>query len=101
MESRRAWQKVAQAIEKGDLDTTSVEKTKIEEAQRALRRQEKTENREWERRYFSRTEDYPVYKDLATKINEALDADKTNGVWAFDVEKAKKADPTLANELPN
>lgn len=99
MESRRAWQKVAQAIEKGDLDTTSQEKTKIEEAQRALRRKEKEENREWERRYFIRTETYPVYTELAAKINEVPDSDKTNGVWSFDIEKAKRADPKLAGDL--
>lgn len=46
-ESRRAWKKVADAIIKGDMETTSFEKSLIENRQRELRRLEKEEGREW------------------------------------------------------
>lgn len=94
MESRRAWQKVAAAIDKGDMEATAREKTVIEERQRALRRQEKEENKEWARRFFKRAEEYPVFEALAAKIGEAVQADKTNGVWMYDSEKSKEAEPS-------
>ncbi|KAF2084783.1 Oxysterol-binding protein [Saccharata proteae CBS 121410] len=82
-ESRRAWAKVAEAIKKGDMDTTSREKSAIENQQREMRKAEKEEGREWQRKYFVRTETYPVFETLASRIGEAIDSDKTNGVWAF------------------
>jgi oxysterol-binding protein-related protein 9/10/11 len=93
MESRRAWQKVAIAISKGDMDVTSAEKSKIENEQRELRKKEKEEGREWERRFFSRTEKDAVFEALGKKIGETLDAEKTGGVWAWDATKAKDAKP--------
>ncbi|KAF1987220.1 Oxysterol-binding protein [Aulographum hederae CBS 113979] len=89
MESRRAWQKVAAAIAKGDMDTTGQEKSVIENSQRDLRKKEQQDGREWERRYFKRVEECPTFEGLAKKLNEAVDADKTNGVWVFDESKVK------------
>ncbi|TID24815.1 oxysterol binding protein-like protein [Venturia nashicola] len=93
MESRRAWQRVAIAIQKGDMDTTSAEKGRIENEQREMRKKEKEEGREWERRFFSRMEKDPVFDALGKKIGETLDAEKTGGVWAWDATKAKDAKP--------
>lgn len=93
MESRRAWQRVAIAIQKGDMDTTSAEKGRIENEQREMRKKEKEEGREWERRFFSRTEKDAVFDALGKKIGETLDADKTAGIWAWDAMKAKDAKP--------
>jgi hypothetical protein len=92
-ESRRAWKKVADAIVKGDMDTTSHEKSIIENRQRVMRKQEKDEGREWERRFFSKTDNYPVFKSLAAKIGEDIRETSTNGVWVFDAEKASQAKP--------
>lgn len=87
-ESRRAWQKVAAGIAIGDMDITGEEKTKIEEEQRELRRQEKAEGRIWERRYFSLVEDDPVLETLGPVIGLLPEADKTGGIWRFDETKA-------------
>jgi hypothetical protein len=87
-ESRRAWQKVAAGIAIGDMDITGEEKTKIEEEQRELRRQEKAEGRIWERRYFSLVEDDPVLETLGPVIGLLPEADKTGGIWRFDEAKA-------------
>lgn len=88
LESRRAWSKVAAAIAKGDLDTVSVEKGKIENAQRELRAQERADGRTWERRYFTdRTEVVdPILSSLgpAVSLPENGDSDKTGGLWRFD-----------------
>ncbi|KAK9454366.1 hypothetical protein V1511DRAFT_522055 [Dipodascopsis uninucleata] len=80
-ESRRAWSKVADAVKVVDYDTIHIEKSKIENAQRELRRKEKEEGREWQRMYFECVdidEDAPS-KELSTNANVATD-DK---IWRF------------------
>lgn len=89
MESRRAWSKVAAGIAVGDMDTTGVEKSKIENEQRALREKEKAEGRTWERRYFSKVESDPLLETLGPLIGLAIEADKTGGIWRFDEKKAE------------
>lgn len=101
MESRRAWQKVAEGIAIGDMDFTSVEKTKIEESQRALRRQEAAEGRTWERRYFSKVESDPVLDQLAPAIGLLPEADKTGGIWRFDERKANAQATTTSSAAPS
>ncbi|KAI9813726.1 MAG: Oxysterol binding protein [Thelocarpon impressellum] len=90
LESRRAWRAVAASIDAGDLDTTSVEKSKIENAQRELRRTEQAEGREWTRRYFSAAPHDAVLETLGAKVGERAEDDKTGGVWRWDAAKAAK-----------
>jgi hypothetical protein len=94
LESRRAWNKVAEAIAKGDMDATSVEKGKIENAQRAMRIKEREDGKAWERRYFTAREGEDAILDAlgpAAGVPVDGDADKTGGLWRFDVAKAEKA----------
>jgi hypothetical protein len=93
LESRRAWKKVADAIVKGDTDTAGYEKSIIENKQREMRKKEKEEGREWERRFFTRVKENKTFSDLAGKVGEAVNDDVTDGVWVFDEEKAKKYAP--------
>ena len=103
-EAKRAWNAVAQAIAKGDMDTTSIEKSKIENAQRELRKKEAAEGREWERAFFTRLQTAggssglgvgapgdKVFETLAKPIGQSVEAEKTGGVWRFDEAKAKAA----------
>lgn len=89
LESRRAWSKVAAGIAKGDMDYTGIEKSKIENEQRAMRSKELAEGRTWERRYFSLVESDPTLDKLGSIIGLSADADKTGGIWRFDEEKAE------------
>lgn len=90
-ETRRAWKKVSDAINKGDMDLTSAEKTIIETRQREMRKEEKEAGREWERTFFTRSDTFPTFKALAAKIGEPINDSQTNGVWAFDQSKADNA----------
>ena len=103
LESRRAWKKVADAIQNGDMATTAREKSTIEEKQRDLRKKEASENREWERIFFSKARSIPVSEKLVKQVPSGhLDGDQTNGYWVFDQEKAKNAKPPysgLSEEL--
>ncbi|EFZ03204.1 hypothetical protein MAA_00278 [Metarhizium robertsii ARSEF 23] len=101
LESRRAWARVAKAIQVGDMDAVSVEKGKIEQAQRDLRNKERSEERTWERRYFSSVAEDQVLKELGDAAGIPLNGeeDKTGGLWRFDAEKAAKASAEkLSNE---
>lgn len=90
-ETRRAWKKVSDAINKGDMDLTSAEKTIIETRQREMRKQEKEAGKEWARTFFTRTDKFPLFQKLASKIGEPVNDAQTNGVWEFDATKAKGA----------
>lgn len=100
LESRRAWGKVAEAIQKSDMDTVSVEKTKIEQAQRLMRAKENAGNQTWERRYFKAATEDETLTLLGKAAGVPLDGDKdkTGGLWRFDAEKAAKADTEQLND---
>lgn len=111
MESQKAWGQVARSIEKGDMDATSHYKSRIENAQRALRRKEQEENRTWKRVFFSQPDDEngsvkssdpfeKVFNHLAkiatvgqpiTSSWEGVAPERTNGVWRYDSEKGRQA----------
>ncbi|KAK4570403.1 Oxysterol-binding protein 4 [Recurvomyces mirabilis] len=105
LESRRAWKRVADAIVKGDLNQTSGEKTVIEEHQRALRKREASEKRQWERRFFTQAAKLPEIEKLIREVPYgSLETDQTNGIWIFDQEKARNAKPpfsALSEQLKN
>lgn len=97
LESRRAWARVAKAIQDGDMDVTSIEKTKIEQAQREMRTKERSEERSWERQYFTAVEGTDsVLEQLGKVVGVPVDgdADKTGGLWRFDKTKAEKQGAT-------
>ena len=92
-ESNRAWQHVIAGIAKGNMDIVGVEKSKIENVQRELRRKEQSEGRQWQRRFFTQVEGCPRFDRLAKVVGEKIEKEKTGGVWRFDDEKAKNAKP--------
>jgi hypothetical protein len=98
-ESRRAWRDVAAAIDRGDMDATSYAKSKIEVAQRELRKIEREEDREWERRFFKKVDvnEDEVFTNLAMLLGDTycycVESDKTAGVWRFAKELAIGATP--------
>ena len=86
---------MAEAITRGDMDTTSMEKSKIENAQRELRKKEQAEGREWERKFFTRVPSDPTFEKLAAVLGERSETDKTGGMWRFDSGKAERAAEAL------
>lgn len=101
-ESRRAWRNVARSIEKGDMEATSYFKSRIEVAQRALRKKEQEEGGEWNRVFFNQAdssspeeETFQKLVKMVSGVNgwQGVEPEKTAGVWRFDAEKAKNAQP--------
>ncbi|XMA07335.1 hypothetical protein WAI453_000126 [Rhynchosporium graminicola] len=90
LESRRAWRHVVDGIEKGDIFTVGHEKSKLENEQRDLRKQEKAEGREFQRRYFSMMEEDHVAEKLAEGLQGTSmkgDMDGHHGIWMWDEQK--------------
>ncbi len=105
-ESRRAWRNVAASIIKGDMDAVSFHKSKIENAQRELRKKEKEEGRDWERKFFKtvREDEDPTFTRLVKMVSGAtawagVEAEKTAGVWRFDPESAGRVRPPYHPEV--
>lgn len=64
LESRRAWEKVAEAIRLGNMKLISREKSRIENQQRAQRKEEEANGTVWKRRWFDSV-DYMKKQDDA------------------------------------
>lgn len=92
-ESRRAWGGVIDALERGDFRTTVAEKTKLEQAQRRLRVEEKENGETWTPLLFKSIEgsEHESFHKLAEGAPggwELCDG-KTKGVWRLDDEKVR------------
>ena len=93
-ETRSAWKSTIDALKSGNMKIAGVEKSKLEEAQRALRRKEASQEKEWKPVFFS-TKDQDdgrsSFESLARDTNWQLHFEKTKGIWSFDAEKAERA----------
>ncbi|MCJ1352631.1 MAG: hypothetical protein MMC33_002615 [Icmadophila ericetorum] len=92
-ETRRAWKDVIQALKRGDMRGTVMEKSKLEEAQRALRRKEAANGTPWQPLFFSPLQgNYPLFDGLASAVGWPLEKERTKGVWKVNREKAEHAE---------
>ncbi|CCK67988.1 uncharacterized protein KNAG_0A03000 [Huiozyma naganishii CBS 8797] len=76
LESRKAWYDVAKAIELGDMKLISQTKSKLENAQRQLRKEEKENKTHWKTRWFEKV-DY----NGAAKKNDPEDGNPIDGTY--------------------
>ncbi|KAI8990350.1 hypothetical protein BDB01DRAFT_848422 [Pilobolus umbonatus] len=67
-ESRRLWSKVTERMKANKLDEAAVEKTKLEDSERELRKEREINNIEWHPRFFEGRGDSYVFKGLK-KLN--------------------------------
>lgn len=99
LESRRAWQHVIAAINKGDIFDIGHEKTKIENHQRALRKREKSEGVEFPRKYFRRVKRDEQAEKLVEGLKEKVqDIVDTEGVWIWDEDMFRRANAKKTTE---
>lgn len=85
-ESRRAWGGVIDALDRGDFRETVAEKSKLEQAQRRMRAEEKKDGQGWEPLFFTSREgrEHGVFHQLAEGTSWKLHDEKTKGVWRVD-----------------
>jgi hypothetical protein len=93
-ETRNAWNNTVEALKSGNMKVAGIEKSKLEEAQRAMRRKEIAQEKEWKPVFFStkdQDEERSSFESLASDTNWELHFEKTKGIWTFDAEKAERA----------
>lgn len=89
-ESRKIWHHVSTALKKADFGTAVDEKSKVEQAQRQMRVNEKKEGTVWEPLLFSPLQgSYEAFDRLASVTKCKLEAEKTKGVWKVNRDKVK------------
>lgn len=95
-ESRRAWAPVIESLRNGDVAKVLAEKSKLENAQREMRRKEKAEGRTWKAAFFSQHDDDQLdggaFDELTRSLNDC-DVERllgSNGCWRFDKHKARR-----------
>jgi hypothetical protein len=90
-ETQEAWKDVMMYLRQGDMKAAGLEKTRLEDAQRVLRK--KIPEEEWRSLYFdAKDEWYPTFDKLAQGTGLELNKEKTKGVWRINKEKAKKVE---------
>lgn len=86
-ESRRAWHKVFDGIREGDIEKVNTHKTRLEESQRAMRKNEKSQGVDWKCSFFSSYDEDPATAQLLNAVSDnnsdLFDSEKTAGVWKF------------------
>lgn len=63
-ESRKLWEKVTEGITKNDQDLATDEKSKVEDEERALRKERETKKIKWEYRFFNENNDVYTFKGM-------------------------------------
>lgn len=92
-ESRRAWRGVIESLNRGDMGGTSRAKSKVEQGQRNMRKEEGKKGEHWRPAFYKKETEDPVFERLAAMVGAKLEADKTMGVWKLDrkaVENSRK-----------
>ncbi|RVX68089.1 hypothetical protein B0A52_08228 [Exophiala mesophila] len=93
-ESRNAWGPTFDAIRKVNHSAVVEQKSKLETAQRHMRKKEHTEGRKWESIFFEKRHDTKsdMVEDLLEQLspNEAHRMRGKNGCWRFSKEKEQR-----------
>ena len=90
LESRRAWQHVVNAINDNDILAVGHEKGKIENQQRALRREENDIGKIWERRYFTKITEDPAVVRILNACGSTAEMGEDEMIWKFDEHKYRR-----------
>lgn len=89
-ESRKAWQGVIESTHAGNMQGVADNKSKLEDAQRELRKRSDTGEEAWEALFFQKEKSNPVAEKLLAVVGESFDPRDTCGAWRFDAERSAK-----------
>lgn len=103
-ESRRAWQNVVKAERSGDMKGVARAKSKVEEGQRQMRKEEEARGETWNNIFFTKVESDPVFEELSKHDPSSYTVDPHGGIWkanreaVTNIEKPFHGDITPANK---
>lgn len=98
-ESRKAWHGVISSIHEGNMQGVADSKSKLETAQRELRKKDDTSEENWKALFFRKEQRNPIAEKLLDVIGEKFNPASTCGVWKFDHEEAKKLQKPWRGDL--
>lgn len=98
-ESRKAWQGVIDSIHKGHMQGVADHKSKLENAQREMRKHPETAETKWQAVFFRKASDNVVARRLMEVVGQKLDAQSTCGIWQFDKKAAAEMQKPLRGQL--
>lgn len=101
-ESRNAWKDVIAALHRGDMKGVADSKSRLEEGQRQMRKEEEANGKQWQTLYFDRIESEPMFEKLSAVDPSSFVVDKTSGIWKANREAIANArKPYHGGRLPS
>lgn len=98
-ESRRAWGGVIAALKKGDMKGAACAKSKIENGQRQMRKDEAANGTTWKNRFFKTVKRDEIFDALAKYDTSSFTIDRKGGIWKVDKEAVQTAQKPYHGEL--
>ncbi|KAJ4352295.1 uncharacterized protein N0V89_007643 [Didymosphaeria variabile] len=83
-ESRRAWAGVIDALQRGDMKGTTDAKSIVEEGQRQMRRDEDAGDKQWQRVFFRKQDNDPIFDKLSAADKGSFTVDPESGIWKIN-----------------
>lgn len=80
-ESRRAWKDVVKAERSGDMKGVARAKSKVEEGQRQMRKDEEARGETWSNNFFTKVDSDPVFEELCKHDPSSYVVDPQGGIW--------------------
>lgn len=96
-ESCRAWKGTIDALDAGNMQLAADEKSKVEEGQKAMRKEEAAAGKVWEPLFFRRTDRDHRFEQLSALKQEKSVLD--TGLWVWDESLAGRASRPFRGEV--
>ncbi|KAF2769090.1 Oxysterol-binding protein [Teratosphaeria nubilosa] len=98
-ESRKAWSGVINGIHRGNMQDVATKKSKLENAQRELRKLPETAEEKWRPLFFRKENQNAMAERLLAIVGKTLNPADTRGAWKFDGGKAASLERPWRKEL--
>ncbi|KAI8942458.1 hypothetical protein NX059_000526 [Plenodomus lindquistii] len=98
-ESRRAWGGVIAALRRSDMRETTNAKSRVEQGQRQMRKDEEAQGTGWRNLFFQAVEQDAVFEQLSVHDTGSYTVDRNGGIWKVDVEAVKNAKKPYHGDL--
>lgn len=98
-ESRKAWGETIRNLHAGQMQAVSDAKSKVEQGQREMRRQEEADHVNWEPVFFRNDSRDDRFERLVAVAGVSGEEDARHGFWRFDGDRAAKARKPFHGDL--
>lgn len=99
-ESRKAWGETISALNSGQMQAVANAKSKVEEGQREMRRQEESSGKTWKPIFFERVGSEQRFEKLRASAQGDADMEGAQGLWRWvGDEKADQVDRPFHGDL--